>query len=292
MKRKALILAVVTTVLWAGSYILNKLAFQGGIGPLTLSGLRYLLASLILFGFGWKKSNQEAQPLPLEVILLLGIIGYAVAQGLQYVGQSYLTPTQSSLFLSVGNTAFVMLADRFWLRENQTRRDLSKLGFLLAGIALYYYPWDARNFSSAGMIFMALSSIGYALNMTINRRLLKTKRADTRTLVAKPMFVGALILLVTGLLIEGVPVITGRLLLILLYLGGVSGALGFYLWTGSQSELTAFESSSINNLLLIEIALMDFFLFKRSFSFLQIVAILIVFCAILSIQSGIAIRKR
>ncbi len=29
-------MAVLTTLLWSGSYILNKLAFHGGIGPLTL----------------------------------------------------------------------------------------------------------------------------------------------------------------------------------------------------------------------------------------------------------------
>lgn len=65
MKQKALIMAVVTTILWSGSYILNKLAFEGGIGPLTLSGLRYLLASLFLFALGGRKKIQARPGLPL-----------------------------------------------------------------------------------------------------------------------------------------------------------------------------------------------------------------------------------
>lgn len=291
MKRKALVMAVVTTVLWAGSYILNKLAFQGGIGPLTLSGLRYLLASLILMGLGKGGKQKEGPALPLKMIVLLGALGYAAAQGLQYVGQSYLTPTQSSLFLSVGNTMFVMLVDMLWLRENQTRWDLIKLLFLIAGISLYYYPWDAGSFSAAGMLFMALSSIGYALNMTLNRHLLKAGRIGAGALVARPMLAGAVILLAAGLLVEGMPVITGRLLLILAYLSGVSGALGFSLWTRSQSALTAFESSGINNLMLIEIALMDFLVFGRSFSALQIAAILVVFGSIVAIQYNTISRR-
>ena len=104
MRRKALLMAVVTTLLWSGSYILNKLAFQGGIAPLTLSGLRYLFAALFLFCISGRKKGKPVYKLPLYMIVLLGILGYAVAQGLQYIGQSYLTPTQSSLFLSVGNT--------------------------------------------------------------------------------------------------------------------------------------------------------------------------------------------
>lgn len=291
MKRKALTMAVVTTVLWSGSYILNKLAFQGGIGPLTLSGLRYLLASLILLGLGGRKKPKERRVLSPGLIVLIGILGYAVSQGMQYVGQSFLTPTQSSLCLSAGNTMCVMLVDRIWLRENQTGRDLVKMLFLIAGICLYYYPWNAAEFSVAGMLFMALSSIGYALNLTLNRHLLTARQLDAGTLVARPMCIGSVILLTAGLIVEGIPVLDGRLLLILAYLSCISGALGFSLWTRSQSVLTAFESSGINNLMLIEIALMDFFVFHRSFSVLQILAILVVFGSIVSIPVKSASAK-
>ena len=207
-----------------------------------------------------------------------------MAQGLQYVGQSYLTPTQSSLCLSVGNTALVMLADRFLLRENQRPRDFAKLLLLVFGTALYYYPFGAAALSPYGLLFMGLSSVGYAVHLTLTRRLLTEQRADVHALVARPMLVGAVVLLAAGLWLESAPKLTGRLLLILVYLGGVSGALGFTLWTASQRGLTAFESSSVNNLMLIEIALMDFLFFGRTFGPRRIVAILIVFGAVVWIQ--------
>ena len=285
MKRKALIMAVLTTILWSGSYILNKLAFLDGVGPLTLSGLRYFFASLFLLCIVNHNSKQKSSStLPLSLLVLLGFLGFAVAQGLQYVGQSYLNPTQSSLFLSVGNTLMVMLFDRLWLRENQTRGDLLKFLFLIAGISLYYYPWGDSRLSIVGMIFMLLSSVGYALHMTLIRRIVTAKQISTKTLVAKPMLIGSLFILIAGLAVEGLPVITSKLVLILAYLSLVSGALGFYLWTWSQKQLTAFESSSINNLMLIEIALMDFLLFSRTFSMLQILTILIVFSSVVLIQ--------
>lgn len=135
MKRRALVMTVAATFLWAGSYILNKLAFLGGIGPLTLSGLRNFLVSMILFAIRKGEIEKQAPPLAPRVIVLLGTLGKTIAQGLQYVGQSYLTPTQSSLFC-VGNTAFVILVDMLWLRENQTRWDLVKFLFLILGISL------------------------------------------------------------------------------------------------------------------------------------------------------------
>ena len=99
------------------------------------------------------------------------------------------------------------------------------------------------------------------------------------------MFLGAVMLLIAAFLLEGIPVLTARTLLILVYLSAVSGALGFYLWTRSQAFLTAFESSSVNNLVLIEIALLDFIVFRRSFSALQVIAVLIVFGAVILIQT-------
>ena len=284
MKRKALLMAVVTTLLWSGSYILNKFAFQDGVGPLTLSGLRYLIASLFLLSLGARKRQTARHKLPFATVVLLGVLGYAVAQGLQYVGQTYLTPTQSSLFLSVGNTMLVLLADRVWLKENQTGGDFVKFLFLVAGITLYYLPFGGAKLSLPGLAFMLLSSVGYAVHMTLVRRIRKSDQVSTRSLVAQPMLAGSIVLLIAGLLTEGMPVFTVNLLLILGYLSLVSGALAFYLWTWSQKELTAFESSSINNLMLIEIALMDFVVFHRSFSATQLIAVAVVFGAILSIQ--------
>lgn len=291
MRKKAILMAVITTWLWSGSYILNQLAFQGGIGPLTLAGLRYLFASLVLLLLSAPGKPKGTVRPPFRTLALLGVLGYAVAQGLQYVGQSYLTPTQSSLMLSVGNTAMVMLADRLWLRENQTQGDFLKLLWLLGGIVLYYQPWRSTDFSLPGMLFMALSSAGYALHMTLNRKLLTNRQADARSLVALPMLVGALILLPAGLAAEGLPTLSWNLALILAYLSLISGALGFSLWTHSQMHLTAFESSGVNNLMLVEIALLDCLVFKRALDVWQIVAILCVFGAIVSIQGRRSIQK-
>ena len=293
MIKLAQALAVLTTVLWSGSYLLNKLAFNEGIGPLTLSGLRYLLAALLLMGITRvRKAKPKGDKLPFAMLLLLGLTGYAIAQGLQYMGQAHLTPTQSSLCLSVGNTTMVVLLDRLWLRENQTRWDHLKLLLLVGGITLYYSPFDSARFPWAGVLLMALSSIGYAAQMTLNRRLLLSRQGAPMTLVAGPMLAGALALLAIGLMVEGIPRLSLRIVLMLGYLSGVSGALGFFLWTKSQQALTAFESSGINNLMLIEIALMDFLFFGRAFSALQLGAIAIVFGAIIWIQAGRSAGKK
>lgn len=289
MKRRAWLMATFATMLWSGSYIVNQLAFQEGVGPLTLSGLRYVLAALLLLLLRRLHPPQKAadgsmQKLSAWLTVLLGLLGYAAAQGLQYIGQTYLTPTQSSLLLSVGNTSMVLLVDWCWLRENRTRGDAVKLLLLVGGIALYDYPWAAEGFSPAGIAFMALSSVAYAVHMTLNRHLLRHSGVQPSSLVARPMLIGGAALLLCGLYAEGFPRLSWGLGASLLYLSGVSGALGFSLWTASQAGLTAFESSGINNLMLVEIALLDLAVFNRVPSLPQGVAIAVVFAAIVLIQ--------
>lgn len=290
MRRRAELMAVATTVLWSGSYIVNKVAFQGGVGPLTLAGLRYVLAALLLLALGCLEGRAgggaPAKKPPLRVLLALGVLGYAVAQGLQYVGQAYLTPTQSSLCLSVGNTLMVMLMDGLWLRENQRPADWLKALLLIAGITLYTLPSSGAAPAMAGLLWMAASSVGYAAHMALNRRLLTAGQAQPRQLVALPMLIGGGVLLAAGLAAEGLPRLSLNLLLMLLYLSGVSGALGFSLWTASQRELSPFESSGINNLMLVEIALLDWLFFGRVFSAVQITAVALVFGTVVWIQYG------
>ncbi|AFC30676.1 hypothetical protein PM3016_3869 [Paenibacillus mucilaginosus 3016] len=282
--------AVLVTVLWSTSYIINKFAFMDGIGPFMLSGLRYLTAVLTLWilqalNYKWGKDREVHAPkIPFLSCLVLGILGFLVAQGLQYGGQSLLTPTQSSLLLSIGNTFFVVLMDLLWLREIRSLTILAGIAAAMAGTLLYYYPWDFEESSVYGIGLMMISSIGYAAHLTMTRYLLHTKKVRSADLVTIPMFIGALGMILIGLITEGVPVITGKLILILLWLGSVNGALAFSLWAWTQKHLSAYKSNLINNLMLLEVVLLDIVFFSRSLTPLQIIGLTVTGAAILAVQ--------
>lgn len=285
MRKKALILAVTSTVLWSSSFILNKVAFSHGIGPFFLAGLRYLIASIFLsMVFALTRTTPSKSKIPLSYLVVLGIFGYAIAQGMMSAGQFNLSPTQSSLLMSITNILSIMAVDALWLKESQNKGAYFKLMFLVAGITLFYLPWDSSNFSWLGVMFVAMSSIGASVNITLNRFFLHRKEINPKTLMVVPMFSGAVILLIVALFVETLPVFSVELVLIILYLAIVNGGTAFYMRTWSQKYLTTFESSSITNLMIIEIAIMDFIFFRQNLNTNQIVAILIVFVTIVSIQ--------
>lgn len=285
MKAKALAIAVFTTLLWSGSYIVNKVAFAQGIGPLTLSGLRYTLGGLALM---LVLKQEEGRKLPIRLGLLQGLICYLVGQGFQYIGQSMTNPTISSLILNSVLVLVIVAVDRIRLHEVPGKSVYWKTALLIGGMLVYYYPWNGSDpISPLAVIILPVAAFGAGMNVALNR-LRFTQGYERRTVTVLPMFFGGLMMLTAGLVTETFPGFSWQLIACILYLAFGSGATGFGLWVWSQQTLTAVESGAINNLMIIEIALMDVIFFSRVLGTWQWAGILIVFLAInlLQIKKG------
>ncbi|ASS73669.1 hypothetical protein CIG75_00880 [Tumebacillus algifaecis] len=294
---------VLVTWLWASSYIFNKFAFQDGVGPFMLAGMRYSVAVLTFVLFALfnrlrkriKSGGLVERPragLSFMQYLLLGVTGFVMAQGLQYGGQLYLTPTQTSLVLSIGNMLFVFLVDLIWLREIRNKAIFVGAIVVVAGILSYYYPWNIGWDSGIGIFLVLLSCLGYAINLTATRHFLTEKKVQPGQLVIYPMLIGAVFMVLIGLIKEGLPEVNASLIGIVLWLGTVNGALAFYLWAWTQKTLKAYESSILNNLVMPEVALLDVLVFSRSLSFLQFVGLFLTLAGIAYIQFSPLFKKR
>lgn len=291
----AVCMALFVTFLWATSYILNKWAFAEGIGPLTLAGMRYALAAVTLGIVRLATGARQGAPAPDSVKLslwqyaALGLAGYVVAQGLQYVGQYWVTPTQAGMALSVGNSLLVLLIGWVWLAERPGFTQGVGMAAAFLGAGLYYFPWSLESRNLFGLAMLLLSGLGYAAQLTANRALLQRNAATPLDLVFYPMAAGAAGMLILGLALEPLPPFTLRLVGLLLWLGPVNGALAFFLWTYSQRALQAFESSTLNNTMLLQIAVMDALVFGRALGLRQLIALVLVGAGITTVQ--IAARK-
>lgn len=289
MKARALTAAWFTTLLWSGSYIVNKVAFAQGIGPLTLSGVRYTLAGILLCAVLKKDesalANGTAQTLPMRWAVLQGLICYVLGQGCQYIGQSLLSPTVASLLLNSGMVVFIVAADRLRLREAPGMSLYGKIALMLAGMVMYYTPWSTPlTLPAAGLAAILAAAFGSAMNVTLNRYMLSQKGIERRSLTIRPMLFGGLMMLLVGALTEAPPKPSWKLALCVLYLAAASGALGFSLWVWSQQHISAVQSGCINNVMIIEIAVLDVLFFGRQLSIVQAVGILLTFAAILMVQ--------
>lgn len=277
----AILIAVFVTLLWASSYILNKIVFNDSvIGPLTLSGLRYFIASITIAIaiFIWRSFRHERKrtdTIQLNGLqyISLGFFGFFLAQGMQYVGQFFITPTQTSLILCLGNILIVLFIDVFWLKEIKNRAVYYFAFGVAISVLVYYYPWNLSVADIIGVLFVLLSSVGYAIHLSYSRHVIANKQMRVEDVVVKPMLIGAFLLLVIGFSMEPFPTLTLKSYFIILWLGVINGGVAFYLWGLTQKFLKAYESSMINNLILIEVALMDIWILHSSISITQAIAI-------------------
>lgn len=296
--------AVLVTLLWSTSYILNKIAFQYHIGPFTLAGLRYavsavtlLLIRLIPVNRTSKAPQREAHKERVRTMLrprylvILGLTGYLMAQGLQYAGQMVITPTQTSMILSVGNTAALLLLDILWLKELRGRSSFFGILAAITGVVVFYYPWDFGGSHFSGVVLILASCAGYAIHLALTRHLLKNGKAKPGDLVLVPMTIGAIGMLLIGLFLEGLPRFSWPLAGILLWLGIINGSFAFSLWTWSQKHLRAYENSLINNLMLVEVTILDVLFLHRRLSVVEMLGLLMAGSAVIFVQLYSHLKK-
>lgn len=168
--------ALFVTFIWSTSFVITKWIYALGVQPLTLSGLRYGLAVLLLALLWWSRchgavATSRSSRLPLWLPLLLALAGYAVNTGGYNIGLFYLDASQVGLLLGINNTLQVLLWSALLLREWPTRVQGIAIGGALAGVFLFHFP-AGLGADLAGVLPVLAAGVGYALRIVGNRSVL------------------------------------------------------------------------------------------------------------------------
>ena len=251
--------ALLVTFLWSTSWVLIKIGLSDRLPPLTFAGLRYTLAAAVLGAMlvasPSRRAELAATTTPVRWRLaLLGVVMYALTQGAQFVGLALLPAATLSLLLSF-TPALVTLAAVKVAGEGASARQWMGMVVAGAGAALYLGPEVAVTSMlglGVGLVGLASNAGASLLGRLVNRD------ADLSPLVvtAPSMALGGLLTLAIGVVVDGVPNLSGSDWAIVLWLAVVNTAFAFTLWNHTLRSLTATESSAINNTMLVQIAVM------------------------------------
>ena len=249
----AVLQALFVAFLWATSWVFIKIGLQT-IPPLTFAGLRYMLAFACLLLVLWfSKSKEEVKRLPGRVwarLIVLGLLFYAGTQGASYVALAYLPAVTVNLLWSF-STVTVPLLGIFWLSEKPTFFQWGGTGLALMGAALYFYPAAIPKAQIIGVI-VALAGISmHAISLVLGREINRSSKYHPLVVTVISMGAGSIVLLGTGLGLEGLPVIDLKGWGIIGWLAIVNTAFAFTLMNHTLRTLTALESSMINSTMLI-----------------------------------------
>ena len=167
-KKYAEILLITVIALRSTALLFSKIALES-MGPLTLLGLRFLLAFAVLFVIFFKRLVRIDSSTLLRG-LVLGVLFYGT-MAFELIGLSY-TSSSTTAFLENTAIMFVPLFDAALRRSRPNSSSLVSGAMALAGIA-FLTLHEGRLMLGRGEIFCLLAAVFYAATIVATDRLAK-----------------------------------------------------------------------------------------------------------------------
>lgn len=284
----AVSLALLVTFLWSTSWVLIKIGLKSDLPSVTFAGLRYTLAAFCLLPFTILNPihRQTLRELPARTwweLIGLGIVFYTLTQGAQFVSLSFLPSATLSLLLNF-SPIFIAV---YGMMSHSESTSLTQWGGILVtviGALIYFAPLSIEEGQIVGLLAGLVALSANAASSIFGRYINTQEKLNPLVVTSVSMGIGGILMLVTGILTQGM----GRLNLtqwaIIGWLAVVNTAIAFTLWNKSLQTLTAVESSIINGTILPQIALLAWLFLGEPLGGKEVVGLIFVLIGTLIVQ--------
>jgi drug/metabolite transporter (DMT)-like permease len=272
---KAVLQALLVTFLWSTSFVLVKMGLAD-IPALTFAGLRYTIAFGVLVPFALRKRQiHQLKSLPRTMwlrLILLGLLFYSVTQGSNFWALVYLPAATTSLLFNFTPVIVAILSTLFLHEPTKANQMVGVIVFLF-GTFVYFYPLQIPSGEILGLSIAAVGVLANGVSSVLGRHINRDSGLDPSVVTVVSMGVGAFILLLVGLTVQGLPKLNWRHWAIILWLAVVNSAFAFTLWNRTLRNLSATESSVINNTMLIQIAILAWIFLGEELDLLELLGL-------------------
>lgn len=249
--------ALFVTFLWSTSWVFIKIGLRDDIPALTFAGLRYTLAFLCLLPLLLRRPADVAALRSLKRtrwlrLLMLGLLMYTITQGAQFVGLALLPSITVNLLLTLTALIVAVLGIAL-LREAPSRVQWIGVAVYMAGVVIYFHPLALPQDQLFGIGVVLGGVLAGAAASLLGRAVNRQQHLSPLVVTVTTMGCGSVVLLGAGLLIQGLPPISFTSWLLIVWLAVANTAFAFTLWNHTLRELSAMESSVINNMMMVQI---------------------------------------
>jgi drug/metabolite transporter (DMT)-like permease len=268
--------------------VLIKFGLHANLPALTFAGLRYVLAFLCLMPF------VVLNPLHRSTIrlftradwarlALLGIVYYTLTQGSQFLSLAYLPAAMVSLLLNL-TPLVVGLFGIVFLREHPSSGQWFGIALTILGVVLYFFPVDAAELHVFGLLVALAGVLTNAASSVLGRQANRLANSSPLVITLISMGIGSILLLVVGIIFQGLGALDLQSWLLIAWLAIVNTAFAFTLWNHTLRTLSAVESSVINSLMMPQIAILAFVFLGETLTGKEIVGLILVSVGVIVVQ--------
>ena len=244
-----LISGLTAASIWGGMYVVSKVVLEV-IPPFTLLTIRLIMGALTLGIVIYFRNRKANKPLSITKqsfwsSFLVGVVGYGISLGFQFVGTKFSTASNGSLVTSA-TPAFVLLFAPFLLGEKNTTKRVIALVVSTLGVLAVIDPRNAELSPSLfwGNMSLLAAALTWALYSVLVRKVSKSQDILTSSTI---MLLGgvpsSIAFSIWEINTQGVGEITPGIIGGLLFLGIISTAIAMFLWNYSFAELPAAVAS-------------------------------------------------
>lgn len=275
-------------MLWASSWVLIKLGLRADLPALTFAGLRYMLAFLCLAPFVLLRPGNRALIASFTAkdwarLALLGLVYYTLTQGSQFLSLAFLPAAMVSLLLNL-TPLIVALAAIIFLGEQPSRGQWFGILLTVVGVAVYFLPLHINSVQVVGLLIAFGGVITNAWSALLGRQMNRLANSSPLIITFVSMGIGAILLLGTGIAVQGFGNLDAQSWLIIGWLAVVNTALAFTLWNHTLRTLSAVESSIINSLMMPQIAILAYVFLGEALDAKEIIGLLLVSLGVIVVQ--------
>lgn len=193
MSRRAWAAFSAMSVLWGVSYLLIKLAVDGGLPAPDVAWLRVALAAVLLLGLAWRANVLAAVRGRWRWLLAYAVVEVSIPFPLIAAGEVHVASSLTAIIIAAVPLISAVLALRFDHSERPTRRRALGLGVGFSGvIALVGLDVAGSSAQLLGAGAILVAAVGYSIGpMLVKHRL---GGLDPRAMMAASLSLAALIL--------------------------------------------------------------------------------------------------
>ena len=226
--------------IWGGMYVVSKVVLEV-IPPFALLTSRLILGILALAVVIALRPKTKLTHTQVWQIFGVGVVGYGVSLGFQFVGTKLSTASNASLVTSA-TPAFILIFAPFLLGERTTPRRLIALAVSTMGVLAVIDPRSAEFSSSLfwGNMSLIAAALTWALYSVLVRKVSQSTDVITSTAIMLAGGLPSSILFgAVELKTQSMGIITPGIIGGILFLGIISTAIAMFLWNYAFAEIPA-----------------------------------------------------